>query len=65
MNDVMVVTPHSSFRDNLIYDGIAPTAHGNISLSDAANVYCMKPDMIALYVVSRNVFISENYARNY
>ncbi|ROR58898.1 UNVERIFIED_ORG: hypothetical protein EC838_1221 [Providencia alcalifaciens] len=42
MNDVMVVTPHSSFRDNLIYDGIAPTAHGNISLSDAANVYCMK-----------------------
>ncbi|MDB9565351.1 colicin-like pore-forming protein [Providencia rettgeri] len=46
MNDVMVVTPHSSFRDNLIYDGIAPTAHGNISLSDAANVYCMKPDMI-------------------
>ncbi|MEX5863790.1 hypothetical protein AB6H29_18170 [Providencia hangzhouensis] len=46
MNDVMVVTPHSSFRDNLIYDGIAPTAHGNISLSDAANVYCMKPDII-------------------
>nr|WP_181374713.1 hypothetical protein [Pectobacterium carotovorum]AKG47559.1 hypothetical protein pA_00119 [Pectobacterium carotovorum] len=46
MNDVMVVTPHSSFRDSLIYDGIAPTDHGNISLSDATNIYCMKDNML-------------------
>ena len=46
MNDVMVVTPHSSFRDGLIYDGFAPSPHGNISLNDVANIYCMKKDMI-------------------
>ncbi|HHR6028256.1 TPA: hypothetical protein ACS70J_000480 [Providencia alcalifaciens] len=46
MNDVMIVTPHSSFRDRLIYDGMASTEYGNISLSDAVNIYCMKKDMI-------------------